>query len=514
MPRPRLAVRKVREVLRLAQGQGLSIRQIGASLGLARSTIADHLRRAEQAGVSWPLPDDLDDATLEALLFPTPPPPPAGRPLPDWKAVHGELRRKGVTLMLLWLEYRETHPDGYGYSQFCHRYRLFNSTVDVVMRQEHRAGEKCFVDFPGQRIPIYDAKTGAVDFEGELFVAVLGASNYLYAEAVRSQRLPSWIGAHVHAFSFFGGVSELVVCDNLRSGVTKSHRYEPDVNATYEEMAAHYGTAILPTRTYKPRDKAKVEAGVLLAERWILARLRNRRFSSLHEANLAIAELVQWINDRPFKKLPGTRRSLFEELERPALKALPHRPYVFAAWKLGRKIHPDYHVENDDHYYSVPHTLVGRRVDVRATAQVVEIFCAHERVASHVRSYKKGGYTTLPAHMPESHRRQAEWTPQRLVAWAKHTGPATAELVDAIMASRHHPEQGFRSCFGIMRLANQHGIERMEAAATRALQARALSYKSVESILRHKLDAQPLPAPRITRPHPTHDNLRGPSYYR
>jgi len=514
MPRPRLAMRNVREVLRLSLDQGLSVRDVAASLGVARSTVSDHLRRSEKAGLSWPLPDDLSDSALEQLLFPRPPPASASRPLPDWKEVHKELRRKGVTLMLLWLEYREQNPDGYGYSQFCYRYQQFSSTVDVVMRQEHRAGEKFFVDFPGQTLSIYDRKTGAVNFEAELFVGVLGASNYLYAEAVRSQDLASWIGAHVHAFSFFQSVPRIIVCDNLRSGVTRSHRYEPDVNATYSEMAAHYGVAVMPTRAYKPRDKAKAEAGVLLAERWILARLRNRRFYSLHEANQAISELVQAINNRPFKKLAGTRRSLFLELDRPAMKPLPDRPYEFSSWKLGRKVPPNYHVDYDEHFYSVPYQLVGRRVDVRATAQMLEVFCAHERVASHVRSYKKGGYTTLAAHMPERHRRLAEWTPERLVAWAKHTGPATAELVDAIMASRAHPEQGFRSCFGIMRLASKHGTARMEAAAVRALSARALSYKSVESILRHNLDAQPLPAPRNIRPHRAHDNLRGPSYYK
>jgi transposase len=507
-------MRNVREVLRLALGQGLSVRDVAASVGIARSTVSDHLRRAEEAGLRWPLPDELSDSALEQLLFPKPLPAPVSRPMPDWKAVHKELRRKGMTLALLWLEYRQSHPEGYGYSQFCYHYQQFCSTVDVVMRQEHRAGDKCFVDFPGQTLSIYDRRTGAVLLEAELFVAVLGASNYLYAEAVRSQDLPSWIGAHVHAFSFFGAVPRIVVCDNLRSGVTKSHRYEPDINATYQEMADHYAMAVMPARAYKPKDKAKAEAGVLLAERWILARLRNRRFYSLHEANQAIRKLVTEINDRPFKKLSGTRRSLYEELERPAMKPLPDRPYEFAAWKLGLKVPPNYHVCYEGHFYSVPYQLLGRRVDVRATAQVVEVFCAHERVCSHMRSYKSGEYTTLPAHMPEKHRRLAEWTPERLVAWAKNTGPSTAELIEAIMASRSHPEQGFRSCFGIMRLAAKHGQARMEAAATRALSARAYSYKSVESILRHNLDSQPLPAPRTTRPHRTHDNLRGPSYYK
>ena len=361
MPRPRLAMRKIREVLRLALGEGLSVRDVGLSLGVARSTVSDHLKRAELAGVSWPLPEGLNDDALEAWLFPPAPPATEERPQPDFKHVHKELRRKGVTLLLLWLEYKEQHPDGYQHSQFCDLYRRFKGTVDVVMRQEHRAGEKVFVDFPGQLLPIYDRKSGALRLEAELFVAVLGASSYLYAEAVASQQLAPWVTAHVHAFEFFGAAPAIVVCDNLRSGVTKANRYEPDVNATYQEMAAHYGLAVIPTRPAKPRDKAKVEAGVLLAERWILARLRNRRFYSIAEANLAIRELVELVNDRPFKKIPGSRRSLFEELDRPAMRPLPEQRYEFASWKLGRKVNIDYHVEVDFHWYSVPYRLVGQQ---------------------------------------------------------------------------------------------------------------------------------------------------------
>ena len=514
MSRPRLAMRKVRDILRLAVGQGLSRRQVGQALGIPFTTVADHLRRAQGAGLSRPLPDELDDAALEALLFPAPAPKELVRPVPDWKTVHRELRRPGVTLQLLWFEYREAHPDGYGYSQFCHHYRAFAKTVDLVMRQEHRAGEKLFVDYPGDKLPIYDRRTGAVAYQAELFVAVLGASNYLYAEAFASQQLEPFLMAHVHAFEAFGSVPQIVVCDNLRSGVNKAHRYEPDVNATYEEMATHYHVAIIPTRSAKPRDKAKVEAGVLLAERWILARLRNHRFYSLHEANVAIAECVTAINDRPFKKLPGSRRQLFEELERPAMRPLPADPYEFATWRLGMKLNIDYHVEDVvyRHYYSVPHQLVGQRVDLRLTTSTVEVFSRHRRVASHLRSHSKG-FTTDPAHMPDSHRRHAEWTPSRIVAWAQKTGPATAALCEAILASKPHPEQGYRSCLGIIRLSGRYGTERLEAACARALSARALSYRSVESILRHGLESQALAA-APARAHRRHQNLRGPTYYR
>jgi transposase len=513
VPRPRLAMRKVRDILRLALGEGLPLRQVGAAVGVPFTTAGDHLRRAERAGLSWPLPDDLDDVALEALLFPKGPAPEPNRPLPDWKHVHRELKRKGVTLMLLWHEYREDHPDGYSYSQFCLHYRAFQRHLDLPMRQEHRAGEKLFVDFPGALLPIYDHRSGAVVFEAELFVAVLGASSFLHAEAIGSQGLEHWVGAHVHAFEALGCVPRVVVCDNLRSGVTRAHRYEPDVNATYAEMAAHYGVAIIPTRPGKPRDKAKIEAGVLVAERWILARLRNRRFFSLAEANVAIAECVQVINERPFRKMAGSRRSWFEELERPAMRPLPATGYEFARWRIGLKVNIDYHVESNRHYYSVPHQLVGDRVDVRATAGVVEVFHASRRVASHLRDDTPGRHTTDPAHMPESHRRHAEWSPSRIIAWAETTGPSTAALAAAILESRPHPEQGYRSGLGIIRLADRYGTERVEAACAGALAVRALSYRSVESILRHGLDSQPLRS-GPARTHPHHQNLRGSGYYR
>jgi transposase len=514
LPRPHVAMRKIRDVLRLRFGEGLSLRQVAASAQMPFTTVGDYARRAERAGLSWPLPTDLDDDALEAVLFASAAPPPNSRPLPDWQEVHKELRRPGVTLMLLWLEYKEAQPDGYAYSQFCLHYRRWQRHLDVVMRQEHKAGEKLFVDFAGQQIPIYDEKTGERALDAELFVAVLGASSYLYAEALASQELLCWITGHVHAFEFLGGCPAIAVCDNLRSGVTRPHRYEPDVNATYQEMAAHYGVAVIPARSYRPRDKAKAEAGVLLAERWILARLRNQRFGSLAECNLAIRELVEVVNDRPFNKLPGSRRCLFEEIDRPALRPLPVTRYEFATWRRA-KVNIDYHIEvrADRHYYSVPYRLVGEVVEVRLAATTVEIFHRHRRVASHLRSFSRG-HTTDPAHMPESHRRHAQWTPSRIIAWAQRTGPATAKLAEAIMAARPHPEQGFRACLGIIRLGDRYGAERVEAACERALAVRAHSYRSVESILRNGLDRKPLPAEGPARTHPRHDNVRGPGYYR
>jgi transposase len=512
MPRPRTAMRKIRDVLRLTFAEQLSRRQVSASLGIPFTTICEYIDRSRQAGLTWPLPEDLDDSGLEALLFTKPAPVMVERPLPDWNHVHLELRRPGVTLQLLNLEYLEQHKDGYQYSQFCERYRRWQRHLDVVMRQEHRAGEKMFIDFAGQTIPIVDQATGVIT-EAELFVTVLGASNYLYAEAFPSQELPYWIAGHAHALTFYGGASRLWVCDNLKSGVTKSHRYEPLINRTYEEMAAHYGCAVLPARPRKPRDKAKVEAGVLIAERWVVARLRNRIFFSLGELNAAIRELVDHLNRKPFKKLPGSRLSLFEEIERGALRALPLTPYEFALWPTAR-VNIDYHLECDRHFYSVPYRYVGELCDVRLTASTVEIFLRGRRIASHLRSYKRGGFTTEPSHMPESHRRHLEWTPSRIVSWARQTGPATGEFAEGILKSCPHPEQGYRSCLGIMRLGRRYGSDRLEAACKRALTVRAFSYRSVESILKNGLDRHPLPdQPRI-RPHRQHENLRGPHYYK
>ncbi len=513
MPRPRSAMRKIRDVLRLSRSEGLSPRQVATSLGLSRITVRRYVERARLAGLSWPLPDGMDDRALAECLFAPARPPSVTRPLPDFAEVHRELRRPGVTLQLLQLEYKESHPDGYEYSQFCNRYRLWQRHLDVVMRQEHRAGEKCFVDYAGQTVPISDPHTGAVVLRAEIFVAVLGASNFTYAEAFPSQELPHWITAHVHAFAFFGGCPKIVVPDNLRSGVTKAHRYEPEINATYLEMAAHYGVSIIPARPYKPRDKAKVEQGVLLVERWILARLRHRTFFSLAELNAAIAELLVSLNGRPFKKLAGSRQSLFEDLERPTLRPLPACPYEYAVWKTA-KVSIDYHVDVDHHYYSVPHRYVGEQVDVRLSAVTVELYLRGRRIASHLRSSVPGRYTTEREHMPASHRAHLDWTPERIVRWAEETGPQTAALARGILESRPHPEQGYRSCLGILRLGRRYGAERLEAAATRALAVRSLSYRSVESILKIGLDRQPLPATPLSGPAPRHDNLRGPAYYR
>jgi transposase len=504
-------MRKIKEVLRLQAG-GMSNRQIARSLSIARPTVADYLRRSAALGLTWPLAPQWDEARLEQRLFPTVAVAATrDRRPPDWPQVQRELKRKGVTLFLLWQEYREHHPQGYQYSWFCERYRQWLGKQDLVMRQDHRAGEKLFVDYAGHTIPVINQHTGELR-AAQIFVAVLGASNYTYAEASWSQGLPDWIGAHQRAFTFLGGVPEIVVPDNLKSGVTQAHRYEPDINPTYQEFAAHYGVAVIPARVRRPKDKAKAEAGVLVVERWILAALRHRTFFSLAELNRAIRQLLQRLNTRPFRKLPGCRQALFTTLDQPALRALPVSPYTYTEWKKVR-VHIDYHVELDRHYYSVPYALVQKQLEARITERTVECFYKSQRVASHVRSHAKGGHTTVREHMPKSHQQYSDWSPQRLVQWAEKSGPATARVITTVLAARTHPQQGYRSCLGILRLGKSYGEERLEAACGRALLLGTSRYKSIESILKHGLDNKPLAEQTELSLPADHDNIRGPSYY-
>ncbi|HET90758.1 MAG TPA: IS21 family transposase, partial [Chloroflexi bacterium] len=454
MPRERLSMRTIREVLRLRWEAGLSQREIGRSCRMGRSTVGDYLLRAEAAGLSWPLPEGMDEEELERRLFPRPAPSVVGRPLPDWPAVHQELRRKGMTLGLLWQEYRAVHPEGYGYSQFCARYRRWASTLEPVLRQHYLAGEKLFLDYAGQTVPVVDRHTGEVR-QAQIFVAVLGASNYTFVEATWTQGLADWLGSHRRCFEQLGGVPTLIVPDNIKSGVTSPCFYDPDLNRSYQKLAEHYGTAVVPARIKRPRDKAEAEAGVQGAERWILARLRHRRFFSLGELNEAIRQLLREYNRRPFQQLEGCRESLFLSLDRPALGPLPAHPYEYAEWKKAR-VSIDYHVEVDRHWYSVPYTLIRQQVEVCLSARTVEILHRGRRVASHPRSFARGRHTTVPEHMPRHHREYVQWSPQRLVRWAQQTGPACAQLVEQVLASRAHPVQGYRACLGILRLGRQH----------------------------------------------------------
>jgi len=509
-------MRKIKEVLRLRFEHQQSARQIAKSCGIARSTVKEYLDRIQKAGIPWPLSAEWDDAALENRLFP---PvsliPPEKRQMPAMEYLHQERKRKGVTLQLLWHEYKETNPDGYQYSQFCELYRQWVEKLDVCLRQEHRAGEKLFVDYAGQTLPIQDPQTGGTR-EAYLFVATLGASSYTFAEAALTQDLPSWIQSHVRAFEFFNGVAEILVPDNLKSGVTHPCRYEPDINPTYSDLAEHYGAVVIPARVRKARDKAKVESAVLIGERWILAALRNHRFFSLEEANQAIREKLKELNNRKFQKLDATRKELFENLDRPALKPLPENPYEYADWKKA-KVNIDYHIEVDGHYYSVPYQLVRESVEIRFTSTTVEVLFKNRRVASHPRSYRRGGFSTLKEHMPKAHQQYLEWTPSRIVRWAAQAGPHTEKLITQILESKPHPQQGFRSCLGIIRLGKQYSQERLEAACAYALSIHGFSYKSVQSILKNGLDQKPTLLPkREQTPLPLplqHPNIRGKEYY-
>jgi transposase len=509
-------MRKIIDVLRLRFEAHFSHGRIAAATRLSKGAVTKYLQRAREAGLSWPLPAQLDEAQLEALLFPSAAAHLERHAPPDFAHIHQELKRKGVTLSLLWEEYRAAHPgEAYRYSQFCLLYHRFAAGLKRSMRQVHRAGEKLFIDYSGQTVPVIDAATGEIR-RAEIFVAVLGASSYTYAEASLSQQLPDWIASHVRCFEFLGAIPALLVPDQLKSAIRQACRYEPQATSTYEDLARHYGTAILPARPARPRDKAPVEAGVQLVQRWILARLRNRQFFSLAELNAAIRPLLDELNNRPFKKLQGSRRSAFEAIERPAMGALPAQRYEFAQWKKAL-VGIDYHVEVAGHYYSVPHSLVKQRVDVRITASIVECFFKGKRAASHARSAKRGGHTTLADHMPESHRKHMQWTPGRLLNWALSIGPATREVVKWQLENRPHPEQGYRACLGLLNLAKHHGEARLEAACRRALAIGSPTRKSIKSILEAKLDQHPelFPADNaLSTRLPRHANVRGADYFR
>jgi transposase len=510
MPTERLSMRRIRDVLRLKHDSGLSERLIARTLQVSNGAVNSYLQRARVAGLTWPLPDSLDDDALERLLFPPAHPKADARPGPDWTYVERELRRRGVTRALLWEEYRAAHPDGFGYSWFCEQYEAWKARARPTMRQTHLAGEKLFVDFAGDTIAVVDPATGRARAV-KLFVAALGASNYTYAEACESETLSDWIGAHVHLFAALGGVPKLVICDNLKAAVTNPDRYEPGLNRTYAEMARHYGTTILPARPRKPRDKAKVEVAVQVAQRWILARLRNQRFFCLAELNAAIRELLVDLNARTMRGFNASRAELFETIDRPALKPLPPEAYVFARWRRCR-VAPDYHVEVEGHWYSVPFCLIREPVDVRIADRTLEIFHKGQRVASHARAPNRRGHTTIPEHMPSAHRRHGQWTPARLIAAAERIGPSTAALCQAIMADRPHPEQGFRTCLGLLSLAKSYGPARLDAACRRGVLIKARSVASIRSILKTGLDRaflEEAPDPEPLR----HANIRGQAYY-
>ncbi len=511
-PARRTTVKDIRTILRLSYEQGLSVRQVAERLRISKTSVSTYLYRAREAGLScWPLPQEAsDDAALERVLFRRMGRPPNDLTEPDWRAVARELKRKGVTLTLLWQEYRERHPNGYGYTWFCAQFSAHQSRTSPRFRNRHEAGAAMQTDYAGHTIPIIDPQTGEV-CEAQIFVALLCASSYTFSRASFTQKLPDWIDSQSRALSFFGGTPKAIVCDNLKAGVTKALWFEPTLNRTFEAMAEHYDTTILPTRSRKPRDKAKVEGAVLIVERWILARLRNRHFYSLADLNAAIAELLEDLNNRPMRHTGKSRRELFEEIERAALRPLPSTPFEYAEWKSA-KVHPDYHIEVDKTFYSVPHALIGTKVDVRLTHRVVEIFQHHKRVAAHKRRSQRSGHVTVNQHMPKAHQRHAGMTPAKLIGRAESIGPNTAILVERLMRNRPHPEQGYRSALGVLSLKRRYETARLEAACARALTINAITYSSVTSILKSGLD-RAHGNDEAPQPAPAHGNIRGNRYY-
>jgi transposase len=514
MPTPRVLMSKIRRTLQLLADSGLSTRQVAAALNISKSTVSEIALYARTAGIDWVQANALSDEELQARLYPPPRPRSCARQEPDYAELHQELKRPGVTLQLLWEEYRAgCGEQAYRYSAFCDKYRAFARGLKRSMRQVHPAGERLFVDYAGQTVAIVDALTGEIR-RAQVFVAVLGASNYTYACATLQQTAVDWVGSIIAALDFFGGVPRLLVPDQPRALIANPDAYEPVTARLLQELGEHYDVAVLPARPGRPQDKAKVEVGVQVVERWILARLRNRRLFSLAELNKAIAALLAELNARPFKKLPGCRRTAFEALDAPALKPLPAQPMVLAQFKPAR-VNIDYHVAFEGHNYSVPHQHVGAAVELRITATTLEVLHKRQRIAAHARSHRPGGFTTVAEHMPASHRAHRQWTPAKLIAWGQRVGAATAGVVRWQMEHRPHPEQGYRACLGLMRLARQYGDERLEAACARAQSIRAPHYRSVKSILECGLDRQDssllggATSPRM----PEHDNVRGPGYY-
>ena len=507
-------MRKITEILRLHFEQRLGQRQIARSINTSQSTVHEYLARMKAAGLNWPLGIEWDEDRLEQALFPpgqTPAKPPQ-RAEPDYAHMREQLgRHRDLTIELLWEEYREQHPDGYSYSRFCKLYRTWKKRHDVVMRQEHRPGEKLFLDWAGATIPLHQSDGGTR--AAALFVSALGVSSYTYAEAVEDQQMNNWLKVQRNALEFYGGCPQLLIPDNTKTGVTRACIYEPDVNPTYQEFATYYKVAVMPTRPRKPRDKAKVESAVQVVQRWIVMRLRRRRFFSVAQLNEAIGELLIYLNNRPFRKRKDeSRASLFAKIDKPALHPLPACRYDLSQWAQAR-VNIDYHVAFDGNWYSVPYTLTGQAVEVRSTPATVEIFHRGKRVASHLRSRDRNKSICQNEHRPKSHQAHLEWPPSRMIQWAGKVGPHTAQVVERILHGKPHPEMGYRACLGIIRLAAKYSPERMEHAAERAVLTGAVSYKSVRSMLQNGLDKRPSELPPPLRLSPEHENLRGPEYF-
>jgi transposase len=513
MPNERISMSKLKQLIGL-QSSNLSVRAVSRALGLSVGAVSKYLRALRACGIGAAEAETLSEVDLEHRVFGvTSPAKATTRAAPDCAWIHGELKRhRHVTLQLLWEEYTAEHGGAaYQRSAFCQIYRDWEKRLKRSMRQRHFAGEKLFVDYAGRTVPIY-GYGGQVAFQAHLFISAMGASGCAYAEATRSETLPDWLGSHVRALEFYGAAPTIIVPDNPKVGVTRADRYEPDLQRSYEEMAAHYRCVVIPARPYRPKDKSRVELSVLLTYRWILARLRHQRFLSLEDLNAAIRPLLTILNDRPFQRLPGSRRSVFEALDRPAMCPLPAASYVFAEWKE-LTVAFDYHVDIDGHYYSVPHALVGYTAWARFSAASVEVFFRSERVATHARSYQRGMHTTIADHMPKSHRAHAEWSPRRLIQWGESIGPNTGAVVEHLLRSKPHPEQGYRACLGLLSLSREYGEHRLETASALALRLSSPTRKSVKSILESGRDLPRAQTEPLALDMPAHGNVRGPGYY-
>jgi transposase len=507
----KLSMNKLKEILRMKWCLGHPHREIARSVKVSAGSVSRCVQRALSSGLTWDLVQDMDEEAIHSHIYGKPKQSSVATNTIDWPYVRTEFAKKGVTLQLLWHEYKEKNPDGLSYGRFCNHYRQWEKKLDVTLRQPYKAGEKVLVDYSGLTFPVINAATGEIA-NAEIFVGVMGASNRIYVEASKSQGLEDWLNAHVHMFEYYGGTPEIVVPDNLKSGVTTANRYEPDINPSYMELAEHYGIAVIPTRVAKPQDKAKVEQAVQHVQRHILAPLRNRQCFSIYELNQMIKPLLEKVNAAPFQKLEGSRNSEFKKIDKPALKSLPQQRYQFAAWKKA-KVNIDYHIELNGHYYSVPYKYVRQKVDVRSNQYTTEIFVKGKRIASHRYNQKKGGHTTQSEHMPKSHQAYLQWDNQRIIAWAEQQGHAVALLSEKIMQSRPHPQQGYRSCMGLMRLGKDYGSHRLTAACQRALDIGSYSYKSVQSILKNNLDQRPLPDSPPTNVNVMHEHIRGSEYF-
>ncbi len=505
-------MRKISEVLRLRYELKRSLRDIARSLNIGTTSVSDYLARARAAGVEWPLPEDMSEQDLFNKLFLPSKNNSKKRPLPDWEYVYQELRKKGVTLQLLWREYRDTHPSGLSYTQFCERYRAYTKATTPVMRQIHKGGEKTFVDYAGMTVPWTDLRTGEIH-QAQIFVGTLGASQFTFVEATETQSIPDWIQSHIRMWEFFGGVSEVVVPDNLKSGVTKAHKYDPDINTNYQHVGEHYGFAIVPARVAEPKDKAKVENAVGCIEKQILAPMRHMTFTSITEINAEIKPRLIAFLQKSFQKMKTSRQELFEAVDKPALKPLPPEKYQYAEWKHA-KIHIDYHFLFDDHYYSVPYKYIHNEVEIRATAKSVECFHQGKRIASHPRSHLKYKHSTLKDHMPPAHRAHAEWSPERMKRWANKIGPHTMKFIERLISSRAFPEQSYRTCLGVLRLGSRYGENRLEKACAIACESDVTRYQQIEAILKNKIDTLPHSHVSNTPVITSHENIRGSNYYK